>query len=127
MRNFFLRLIVNAIALFLTAYILPGITVSTDILTLLLIALVFGVVNAFVKPLVIILTLPATILTLGLFLFVINGLMLWLTSAIVGSAFVVDGLLWAVIGGVVFGVIGMIIEGVFNALGIGEKPRRRHE
>jgi putative membrane protein len=88
-RNFIIRLVINAIALYVTASILPGIhIVNNEIGTLLVIALVFGIVNAVIKPIVKILTCPLVILTLGLFIFVINALMLLLTAALVPDRFV---------------------------------------
>lgn len=123
MRNFLIRLIVNAIALAITAYILPGIDIEDGALTLLLIALVFGIINAFVKPIVTILSCPLIILTLGLFYLVVNGLMLLLTDEIVGSNFEVDGIWWAILGGLVMGIVGSILEGI---LGVDE-DRDEHE
>ncbi|HUG37327.1 MAG TPA: phage holin family protein, partial [Candidatus Limnocylindrales bacterium] len=83
-----LRLIVNAVALLVAAWIVPGITLgaaqgqptANEWLTLLLVALIFGLVNAIIRPVVVFLTFPITVLTLGLFIFVINALMLILTS-----------------------------------------------
>ncbi len=120
-RNFIIRLIINAIALAITASILPGITIAGGTGTLLLVALVFGVVNAVVKPIIAILTCPMVILTLGLFILVINGLMLLLTSSIVGAEnFAVDGFGTALIGGIVMGVLAIIVEAVLDALGLDE-------
>jgi putative membrane protein len=73
--GFLLRLVLNALALWLVSVIVPGIHVD-GLLPLFGAALVLGVLNAFVRPLLVILTLPITLLTLGLFLFVINGLLL---------------------------------------------------
>src|SRR5258706_5021729 len=82
MRNFFIRVVINAIGIALTAEILPGIHVANnDLGTLLIIGLVFGIVNALLKPLLILLTCPAVILTLGLFLLIINGIMLLVTAS----------------------------------------------
>ena len=121
MRKFLIRLLVNAIALAATAYLLPGITLADNAVEpVLIIALIFGLVNAIVKPIVIILTLPATILTLGLFLFVVNGLMLLLTSSLSGGRLEVSGLGAAMLGGIVMGIVGMVVEGVFKSLGIAE-------
>ena len=76
------RLLINAGAMALTFYLVKGLCWDWDknsILTLLMLALVFGLVNAFIRPLVTLLTCPLVILTLGLFTFVINAVMLWLT------------------------------------------------
>jgi putative membrane protein len=124
-RNFFIRVIVNAAALAITAYIMPGIATSDRLVTLLLVAVIFGVVNAIVKPIVVILTLPFTIVTLGLFIFVINGLMLLLTSSLSGGRLVVDGLWTAILGGIVMGIAAMIVEALLRAVGLEEdRPRR---
>ena len=84
-----LRWIVNALALMLTAFVVPGFGV-TSLYTALIAALVLGLVNALVRPLLFLLTLPVTLLTLGLFTFVLNALMIWLVSTIV-KGFTVEG------------------------------------
>ena len=120
--NFLIRLIINAVALYVTAQILPGIHVSGEVGELLIVALVFGIVNAVVKPIVKVLTCPLTLLTLGLFIFVINALMLLLTSALINdpNRFFVDGFGWAVLGGIVMGIVAMVVEYVLTRVGLGE-------
>lgn len=90
MRAFFIRLIICAGGIAAAAWIVPGVTV-TDPLTLLLAALLMGLINAFVRPVAILLTLPATILTLGMFLLVVNaalfGLVAWLLDGFVVNGF----------------------------------------
>jgi putative membrane protein len=86
--------IISAIAILVTAYLLPGIHVS-GFWTALVVAVVLGIVNAVLKPLLIIFTLPVTILTLGLFMLVINAALVMLTSLLV-DGFKVDGFWWAV-------------------------------
>lgn len=120
-RNFIIRLVINAVALYVTASLLPGIHIlGDDIGTLVIIALVFGIVNAIVKPIVAILTCPFVILTLGLFIFVINALMLLLTAALLPERFVVDGFGWALGGGIVMGITAIIVEWVLDRLGFDE-------
>jgi putative membrane protein len=115
MRNFLLRVLINAVAIAIAASILPGIhVVNSDIGTLLLIGFVFGIVNAVVKPILTFLTCPFVLLTLGLFLLVINGLMLLLTANLSGGRLIVDGLGWAIVGGIIMGIVGMILEGLLN-------------
>jgi len=115
MRNLLLRLIINAAALAATAALLPGIGVrNNEIGTLLVVAFVFGLVNAVLKPVFIILSCPLIILTLGLFAIVVNGLMLLITDALAGGRFTVDGLGWAMLGGLVVGAISGILEGVLD-------------
>jgi putative membrane protein len=81
MPGFLVRLLINAAGLWLAQAIVPGIVID-DAVTLLLAALLLGVVNAVVRPIIVILTLPLTVLTLGIFLLVINGLMLALVAAL---------------------------------------------
>jgi putative membrane protein len=125
MRYFFIRVIINAIGIALTAEILPGIHVANnDLGTLLIIGLVFGIVNALLKPLLVLLTCPAVILTLGLFLLVINGLMLLITASLIPARLQIDGLGWAILGGIVMGIIGIVLEGV---LGVRDEDKRRNK
>jgi putative membrane protein len=125
MRHLLLRLIINAAALAATAALLPGIGVrDNDIGTLLVVALIFGLVNAVLKPVFLILSCPLIILTLGLFAVVINGLMLLITDALAGGRFTVDGLGWAILGGLVVGAISGILE---RALDLDEKDREKRE
>ena len=76
------RLLINAAALWAATRVVPGISYDGDWSTLFVVALVFGVINVSVRPILMLLTLPFLIITLGLFTFVLNGLMLWLTSAV---------------------------------------------
>lgn len=80
--RFIARLLINAAALWVATRIVPGVTYTGGWVTMLAVALVFGIVNAIIRPVAKIITFPIVILTLGLFLLVINGLMLWLTSAL---------------------------------------------
>lgn len=121
-RSFLIRLVINAIALYVTASILPGIQIGDDSAgTLLLIALVFGIINAIVKPIVTLLTCPMVLLTLGLFSLVINALMLLLTASLVGEArFQVDGFWTALLGGIVMAIVSMLIEWGLKQIGFKE-------
>lgn len=98
------RLVINALALMLVAYVIPGVTVNSFLMALLA-AIIIGLVNALIRPVLEILSLPVTILTLGLFSLVINALMFWLASAI-APGFSVSGFGPAFWGGLVFSVIG---------------------
>jgi putative membrane protein len=82
--NFIVRLLVNAAALWVATRVVPGVAYTDGWLPFLGVALVFGVVNTWVGTAAKILAFPVILLTLGLFLFVVNGLMLWLTSAVAG-------------------------------------------
>lgn len=97
-----------AIAVMIAAYILPGVTVS-GFLTALIVALVLGLINAVIKPILLILTLPINILTLGLFTFVINAAIILLVSAIV-PGFRVDGFWWALLFSIVLSIILYILH-----------------
>ncbi len=98
-----LRLILNAIGVILVSYIVPGVSVN-GFFTALVTAFVIGLINAVIRPVLLILSLPINILTLGLFTLVINALMFWLASALV-PGFRVDGFGAALVGAIVFWVI----------------------
>ncbi len=116
--NILIRIVVNAVAIGLTAYLMPGIRVTDNsIATYLLLGVIFGVVNALVKPIVSALTCPLVIVTLGLFILVINGLMLMLTANLSGGRLQVDGLGTAIIAGIVMGIVNAVLEGVVGAFG----------
>jgi putative membrane protein len=123
MRNFFIRLIINALALYITASLLPGISLSGEIGALLLVALIFGIVNAILKPILILLTCPAVIVTLGIFILVINGLLLQITSSLSNGALVVEDFGWAFLGGIAMGVVGVVVELGLSALGLSEDKK----
>ena len=116
MGKFIARIIINAVAIAATVFLLqPNIAVlNNDIGTYLLLGLIFGIINALIKPLVSLLTCPLVILTLGLFVLVINGFMLLLTASFSGGRLMVNGLGWAIIGGIIMGVVNVILEAVFG-------------
>ncbi len=105
-----IQLIVQAIAVFLSAYILPGVTLD-GYMTALLVAIGLGLLNAIVKPIIVILTLPINILTLGLFTFVINALMILLVDNFV-AGFSVGGFVNALL----FSLVLSVISGILHAL-----------
>jgi putative membrane protein len=121
MKNVIIKLLANAVALAIAAWLVSGITIQgattgRRVLTLLIVAAVFGLVNAIVKPVVKLLSLPFIILTLGLLIFVINAAMLLLTSWITGKLdvqFHVDGF-WpaALLGSLVITVVGLLLNAV---------------
>lgn len=102
--------ILNAVALLVVAYILPGITVAS-FGSALIAALVLGLLNTLVKPLLIVLTLPITIVTLGLFLLVLNALVFWFVGSIL-KGFQVEGFWWAVIGAIVYSLVSGLLSGL---------------
>ncbi|PNH83946.1 phage holin family protein [Arthrobacter sp. AFG20] len=134
MRSFIMRVIINGLALWIASWLLPGLDISTTatteavaktgvnqgtdaagiVLAYLFIGLIFGLVNAFVRPIVSFLSLPITILTLGLFTVVINAAMLYLTSWISGYTpvhFTIDSFFWtAVLAAIIITVISLVAD-----------------
>ncbi|MBD8042527.1 phage holin family protein [Arthrobacter sp. Sa2BUA2] len=126
-----LRIIINALALWVASWILPGITLGEDgtsatgnptldvVLAYLFVGLIFGVVNAFVRPIVRLLALPLTILTLGLFTIIINAGMLMLTawlSSFTPVRFEVDSFFWtAILGSIIISLISMVAGSLTGA------------
>jgi putative membrane protein len=116
-----LRLVINAVALLAAAWLVPGIylraargaATADDWLTLGIVALIFGVVNVIIRPIVLLFTLPLTILTLGLFTFVVNALMLILTSWIAGAmglGFRVAGFWPALLGALIISAVSFAMN-----------------
>ncbi|MGE5248044.1 MAG: phage holin family protein [Verrucomicrobiota bacterium] len=101
----------NAVAILLIGYLLPGLFTVDGAMAALAAAFVLGLVNAVVRPLFVILTLPITVVTLGIFLLVINGLLLWLVSAVV-PGFHVQGFFGAVVGSVLISAVSAILTAV---------------
>lgn len=99
--------ILNALALLAVAYLLPGIAVAS-FGSALIAALVLGLVNMLVKPVLVLLTLPITIVTLGLFLIVINALLFWFVGSVL-KGFQVNGFWWAVGGAILYSIISGLL------------------
>lgn len=124
--RFLLKVIINAVALWLTTFIVSGVTVvpyaqdsTATVLTYLLVALIFGVVNAVVGTVVRVITFPLYILTLGLISFVVNALLLLLVSwisSLMGFGLHVDGFWAGLWGALVLGLIGWLIGLIFRPL-----------
>lgn len=123
MLNFLIRTGVNAVALWVAAWLVDGIVLAGDdttfaskFTTIILVALVFGVVNAVVKPIAKVLAFPAIVLTLGLFTFIVNAFLLQLTewlSQPLGLSFVITNFWWdAVIGALIITVVSMVLSWV---------------
>ena len=100
--------LINTLALIAVAYLMPSITVSS-FGTALAAALVLGLVNAIVRPVLVLLTLPVTILTLGLFIFVLNGLLFWLVGSFI-EGFVVAGFWAGVFGAILFSLVSWLLS-----------------
>jgi putative membrane protein len=110
---FLVRLLVNAAALWIATQVVPGVTYDGGLLPMLAVALVFGVLNASLRPIAKILTFPLIIVTLGIFALVINGLMLWLTSALsstLGLGFHVSGFWAAFWGALVVSLVSLVLS-----------------
>lgn len=105
---FIFRMGANAVAILLIAYLLPSVMSADGYMAAIAAAFVLGLVNAIVRPILVLLTLPVTVVTLGLFLLVINGLLLWLVTAIV-PGFHVGGFLGAVAGSVLLSVVSWVL------------------
>jgi len=111
--RFFVRLLINAAALYVATRIVPGVTYAGGWVPFLGVALLFGVVNAYIRPVTKLLTFPVIFLTLGLFALVINGLMLWLTSALSGAlelGFHVRGFWAAFWGALVVSIVSTLLS-----------------
>lgn len=100
--------LINAIALLAVAYLMPSISVAS-FTTALVAALILGLMNTIIRPLLLLLTLPVTVLTLGLFIFVINGLLFWFVGTSV-EGFVVGGFWAGVIGAIVYSLISWALS-----------------
>ncbi|HRJ45007.1 MAG: phage holin family protein [Caldilineaceae bacterium] len=114
MSKLILRLVINAAALYAAAWIVPGVRLgegpNVDVTTLLLVALIFGLINALIKPIVKLVTCPAYVLTLGLFTFVVNAGMLKLTAWISDGALSIDRFWDAVLAGIVISIISTALS-----------------
>ncbi|MGH7276561.1 MAG: phage holin family protein [Candidatus Rokuibacteriota bacterium] len=113
--GFVIRVLVNGVAIYLIAQIVPGIAVN-GILTALGAGLVLGLVNAIVRPILLVLTLPVTLVTLGLFLFVLNAFCLWLTAQLV-KGFEIHGVWAALFGALLVSVVSWVLNGFVSDRG----------
>src|SRR3989344_2974587 len=108
--NFLIRWLLSALAIIIVTYLLPGVAIDS-LFAALVTALILGLINTFVKPLIIILTLPINILTLGLFTFVINALLIMLTDFIV-PGFSVASFWWALLFSVILTVVNFALNDI---------------
>jgi putative membrane protein len=117
---------INTIALYVAVQLLPGLQHSGSGAALLGVALIFGLVNAVLKPVLVVLSCPLVALTFGLFLLVINGLLLLITaqvSDLFDLGFTVDGLGWGILGSIVISLIGLVL----NSLIVDEERQGRQQ
>ncbi len=120
--NLIIRLIISALATALAVWLLPGISLTAEttggkVGTLIVVSIIFGLVNAVVRPLVTIAGACLVVLTLGLFMFVINALMLMLTAWLatsLGFGFEVDGFWWAVLGSIIISIASAAISALLD-------------
>lgn len=126
MSSFLVRLVINALAIAATAWLLPGITVGGNaMLTIILVALIFGIVNAIIKPIFSFVTCGLYVITLGLFTFIANALMLWFTEDIAkwfGLQFSIDSFWTAIIGALIISVVSFILSLILGGKNRG-RPR----
>ena len=117
MTRFILRWVINTAAIFLAIYFVPGISLQSGWTSVIWLALIFGLVNAVIRPLLKLLTCPLIILTLGLFTLLINTFLFWLTSQIgqlFGLHLVIAGLWPAILGGVVVTVVSVVLTMILH-------------
>ncbi len=106
---FIVRLIINMVAILIISYLFPRMIWVDGFLAALVAAFLLGIVNTILRPILVLLTLPLTMVTLGLFLLVINGLMLWFISALV-RGFHVSGFWGAVVGSILISIVSWILS-----------------
>lgn len=116
--GFILRLLVNAVALYLLTRVYGGVSFAqgTDIVNILIAALVMGIVNALIRPVLLLLSLPVNVLTLGLFTLVVNGVVLWIVASV--TALNVSGFGAAIIGALILTIISWLLDSVLGMLGL---------
>ena len=110
--NFIIQLIISTLAVLISAYLLPGVDiVDNNFFTALMVAAVLSFLNAIVKPIMVVLTIPITIVTLGFFLLAINAFMILLTAHLV-DGFRVDGFWWALLFSFILSIVTSVLESV---------------
>jgi putative membrane protein len=125
--TFLLRLVVNAAALWVATQVVPGVSYEGGLLPFAVVALIFGIINATLRPITKLLTCPLILLTLGLFALVVNGLMLWLTSTLAGAlglGFRVAGFWPAFWGALVVSIVSTLLSMSVRAGDDGPDRRR---
>ena len=105
--NILLRILISAVAVLLTSYLLPGVRINS-FLSALIVAVVLAILNGILKPVLIILTIPITILTLGLFLLVINAMIILIASSFI-AGFYVEGFWWALLFSIILSFISYLL------------------
>jgi len=113
---FVIHLLINMVAILIIAYLLPKVIRVDSLMAALVTAFFLGVVNTFIRPLLVLLTFPLTVVTFGVFLLIINGLLLWLVSAVV-RGFYVNGFWGAVIGAILISIVSWILSSFVSSFG----------
>ncbi|AAF10738.1 MULTISPECIES: phage holin family protein [Deinococcus] len=121
--GFILRLLLNALALYLLTQVYNGVSFApgADVVSVVVAALVMGIVNALIRPVLLLLSLPINLLTLGLFTLVINGIVLWLVAQV--TVLNVSGFGAAIVGAIVLTVISWLLDALVSALGLDGRRR----
>ncbi|GHF48491.1 putative membrane protein [Deinococcus metalli] len=116
--GFIIRLLVNALALYLLTRVYGGVSFApgADVVSILIAALVMGIVNALIRPVLLLLSLPINVLTLGLFTLIVNGVVLYLVAAV--TALNVNGFGAAVIGALILTIISWVLDAIVGAVGL---------
>lgn len=109
MATLIVKWLVNALAIFLVGYFFGEHIHVPDFMTALWVALVLGIVNVIIRPILLIITIPINLMTLGLFTFVINGLMFWIATKFVHN-FTIDSFWWAILGALIVSVIATVLD-----------------
>ena len=113
MKKGILSILFNAVALLLLSQLFESYYIE-GFGTAILASLILAILNVSVKPILVVLTLPITILSLGLFLLVINTVTLWITQAVIGSSFVIDGIIYVFIGAVLLSIFNLFINKIIK-------------
>jgi len=108
--NFLLKILITSLAVLFSAYLLPGVSVD-NYTTAILVAIVIALLNTFLKPILVLLTIPVTVLTLGLFLLVINAFIILFASELV-KGFGVDGFWWALLFSIILSLVTSLLESI---------------
>ena len=106
-----IRILLSAVAVWVAAYFIPGVSVTGGASTYIIVAIVLGFLNAFIKPILTVLTIPITILTLGLFLLVLNVLMVYLTASLIPN-FHVNGFIAALLFSFVVSIVTALLDAI---------------
>lgn len=127
--NFIIRWIVTAIAVAAAVWIVPGIDIigaDASWVGIALFALILSLVNMSIKPILQVLSLPVTVLTLGIFYLIVNALMLelaaWMTTALFGTGILIDGFLSAFLGSIVISIVSVIVNGIIGPSATARSP-----